>query len=188
MIQSAMHNGPEAYPDDALRGMLVMALDEEVALLERLRDIFARQKEALASGDPHALDDGVFAATRVMRTMEEARRRRTSLTTRLIGGELDFDEWDVVLTGPENRPVRHGQERVRQAAARLREEVSMLRQILRSALADNRRYLEVLLGSGSGAPAPGVAAGAAAYGAAGSYHTGDSGDDVTAGAVLNRTL
>jgi hypothetical protein len=157
--------------------MLISALDEEVALLDRLRGIFASQREALAAGDPHALDDGVFAATRVMRTMEEARRRRTSLTTRLSGGDLEFDEWDVVLTGPENRPIRLGQERVRQAAARLREEVAKLRRILHSALADNRRYLEVLLGEGSSG-----AARTATYGRAADP------EEVGAGAVLDRTV
>lgn len=116
--------------DDALRVMLVQALDEEAGMLDRLREIFALQKEALAARDPLALDDGVFAASRVMRTMEEARHRRTSLTTRLIGGELEFDEWDVALAGPENRPVRHAQERVRQAAMRLGEEVATLHRML----------------------------------------------------------
>lgn len=177
MIQTAVNADSTTSPEDALRNMLAAALDEEVTLLDGLRDIFACQRDAIAAGDPHALDDGVFAATRVMRTMEEARRRRTSLTTRLIGGDLEFDEWDVVLAGPENRLVRLGQERVRQAAARLREEVAMLRRILHSALSDNRRYLEVLLGEGVDRHTRG-----------GTYGRHSAPDEVGTGAVLNRTL
>jgi len=131
-----------------LRELLISALDEEVELLERLRGIFSAQREALGRGDPMALDDGVFSATRVMRTMEEARRRRRGLTTTLLGSDLDFDELETVLTGSANRPVRAAQDRVRAAANELRGEVGMLRRILHVALHDNRVYLETLLGDG----------------------------------------
>lgn len=137
---------PDLATEDGLRTMLVSALNEEVALLEGLRKIFVAQREALAGGDPAALDDGIFAATRVMRTMEEARRRRRKLMERLVGGEIELEELDEWLTGSSNRPVRNARDRVRDAAEQLRSEVAVLRRILRSALTDNRRYLEILLG------------------------------------------
>lgn len=140
--------GHDPTTDTGLRALLVAALDEEVELLERLREVFRSQREALRNGDPTALDDGVFTATRVMRTMDEARRRRRRLTIKLLGSDLEFDELDTVLTGSMNRPVRLARERVRDAAARLREEVGMLQRILRVALQDNRVYLETLLGDG----------------------------------------
>lgn len=137
---------PDMKTEEGLRVLLVSAMDEEVALLENLRGVFEVQREALGSGDPTALDDGIFAATRVMRTMEEARRRRRRLMARLVGDEIDLEELDLVLTGAVNRPVRNARDRVRIAASRLRDEVTVLRAILRTALSDNRRYLEILLG------------------------------------------
>ena len=140
---------PDLNTEEGLRAHLVSALDEEVELLEGLRRIFAAQRDALRSGDPTALDDGVFSATRVMRTMEEARRRRRRLTMTLLGSDLEFDELDTVLTGSRNRPVRLARERVRAAAAQLRTEVGMLQRILRVALQDNRPLLEALWCAGS---------------------------------------
>lgn len=147
MIQTTTVDAqPDLGTEDGLRTMLVSALDEEVDLLDGLRKIFVVQREALAAGDPRALDDGIFAATRVMRTMEEARRRRRRLTERLIGGDIDFEELDVWLTGPRNRPIRSARDRVQAAASALRKEVALLHRILKTALSDNRRYLEILLG------------------------------------------
>lgn len=169
---------PDVMSESGLRTMLISALDEEVELLDGLRKIFATQREALAGGDPMALDDGVFAATRVMRTMEEARRRRRRLTTNLLGSELDFDEMDTVLTGSVNRPIRAARERVRSAAASLREEVAMLRRILQVALRDNRVYLETLLGDGVR-----KVTSQAAYGV-----TEGEGDGGGGGSLLDRTI
>ena len=141
---------PAATPDAA--SLLAGALDEEVALLDALRAIFASQREAVSGGDPHALDDGVFAATRVMRTLDEARRRRRRLTERLLGHDLDPDDLDALLAEAPNRPVRLAQDRLRAAAAGLRSEVTVLRRILEHALEDNRRYLDVLLGGDGDQP------------------------------------
>lgn len=168
---------PDLTTEDGLRTLLVSALDEEVELLESLREIFSAQRDALRKGDPMALDDGVFSATRVMRTMEEARRRRRRLTLNLLGSDLEFDELDTVLTGSRNRPVRMARERVRAAAGRLRDEVATLQRILRVALQDNRVYLETLLGDGVHR-----ATSEAAYGSGdGEVHP------TSAGAVVDRT-
>jgi len=140
--------GPELSTEAGLRSLLVSALEEEAELLESLRQIFCTQRDALRKRDPMALDDGVFSATRIMRTMEEARRRRRRLTINLLGSELEFDELETELTGSEYRPVRRARERVRAAAGRLRDEVGALQQILRVALQDNRVHLETLLGDG----------------------------------------
>lgn len=141
-----------AEEDDELRALLVTALREEVGLLDGLRAVFAAQREAVAQGDPHALDDGVFAATRVMRTMDEARRRRQRLMTRLVGAPTESEDVEAVLAGSANRPVRLAREEVREAATRLRGEVTLLRRILSVALEDNERYLGVLLGEDEARP------------------------------------
>ena len=157
---------PVSGGDTDLPSLLAVALDEEVTLLRALRDLFAAQKEAVASGDPRALDDGVFAATRVMRTMDEARRRRRRLTERLLGADYDEDDLYAVLAEAPNRPARLALDRLGEAAAALRGEVAVLRRILEVTLTDNRRYLDVLLGgSGQDGQAPaGYAAQAPASG------------------------
>ncbi len=169
----------ESYERAELGTLLAAALEEEVALLDRLRKVFVAQREALIACDPAALDDGVFAATRVLRTLDEARRHRQGLTRGLTGSDVDFDEIDAVVTGQAARAVRIAHDRLRGAAAGLRGEVTMLRRILQVALTDNRRYLDVLLGEG----APGHST--AGYEAAGAAPPG-SGDE--AGAVLDRTV
>ncbi len=150
---------PDVAGEPGLTALLVSALEEEVDLLETLRLIFVAQREALAKGDPAALDDGVFAATRVLRTLDEARRRRRGITTGLVGSDVDFEELDSVVPGSAGRSVRAAQERVRTAAAGLRTEVSFLRRILTVALSDNRRYLDALLGEEPGQVAAGYEAG-----------------------------
>ena len=170
---------PDLISETGLRTLLVAALDEEVELLDNLRRTFSGQREALTTADPMALDDGVFAATRIMRTMDEARRRRRRLTIKLLGSEIEFDELDTVLTGSENRPIRVAQERVRVAAIRLREEVATLRRVLQVALRDNRVYLETLLGEGVR-----KATSEAAYGGGETLRTGPP----DSGVVLDRTV
>lgn len=180
MIQTAGRcSQPDVATEAGLRSLLTSALEEEAGLLEKLREIFVTQREALAAGDPLALDDGVFAATRVMRTIDEARRRRLGLTRRIAGAELEFEELDTALTGTSFRPVRLAQEEVRRVAGALREEVAILRRILEVALSDNKRYLDVLLGEES--PTPSVGPG---YGEVDVHPTPAGG----AGVVLDRTV
>lgn len=160
------HVEPPVVDEGGLRSLLTAALEEEVELLDTLRGLFVSQREALSEGDPIALDDGVFAATRVLRTLDEARRRRLGVTRELLGADVDLDELDTVLTGSSSRPLRIAQERLRRAAGDLRGEVALLRRILHLALSDNRRYLNTLVGmdpdqtdegDAYGQPAPDVA-------------------------------
>lgn len=177
-MRATMEQGRVGIPGESeLCGLLAAALEEEVALLDRLRMVFVAQREALASNDPAALDDGVFAATRVLRTLDEARRRRQRLTSGLVGADVDFDELDGFLTGHAGRPIRAAQERLRSAAAGLRDEVRILRRILQVALNDNRRYLDALLGEDTSQSAGGYEPAGAGSAAADS-----------AGAVLDRTV
>lgn len=145
-----------------LRARLASAMDEEVTMLDALREIFVAQREALATGNATALDDGVFAATRMVRTLDEARRRRHVITTALLGGDVDGEELDRFLTGSDARPVRRARERLRFAADQLRREVAMLSVILRHALDDNQGHLEVLLAGAARAGEPQSNAGSSA--------------------------
>jgi hypothetical protein len=148
MIPTPTQNtAPAGNTDPDLGALLASALEQEGSMLDTLRDIFAAQRKALVIGDPVALEDGVFAATRVMRTLDEARHRRRAITTALWGGESDGEELDRLLAGSAARPIRRARERLRSSAERLRREVALLRAILYRALEENRSHLDVLLGT-----------------------------------------
>lgn len=137
----------EAHQDE-LTGRLEATLVKEAELLRELRAIFRKQREALVRGDAERLDDGVFAATRLMRTLDEARASRRKVTRSLIGSELDFLELDAALMDADNRGLRSAREDVLEAARELLREVSVLRGSLHVLLDDNRRCLDMLLGDG----------------------------------------
>ena len=152
---TAVTDGGWSGAADDLRVRLVSTMEKEAELLIELRAVFSRQRAAVASGDAGVLDDGVFAATRLMRTLEEARGARRRLTLGLVGSELDFLDLEGVLTGAENRSIRDAREKVLEAATLLRSEVAVLRGALSAVLDDNRRYLDILLGETPAAAAGG---------------------------------
>lgn len=134
-------------PDHGLCLRLEETLAKEAELLRELRLVFRRQREALVTGDAERLDDGVFAATRLMRTLDEARSSRRRVTVGLIGTDVDFLELDDVLSGvPISTSLPAAREAVLDAARELRREVSVLRSSLHVLLDDNRRCLDALLG------------------------------------------
>lgn len=146
MMQTVTDRAPTDTPEVTLEDALAQALIDEVALLDKLREVFVLQREALRTGDPFGLDDGVFAATRILRTFHEAQRRRRDLVVRLVGENVSPDEFDTVFTGTRDKGIRVAHRKVRGAAVELRRELTTLRRILEVALSDNRRYLEALLG------------------------------------------
>lgn len=136
-------------PDDGLSARLEATLEKEAELLNELRQVFRRQREALVRGDAERLDDGVFAATRLMRTLDEARASRRKVTVGLVGADVDFLELDDVLSHRASTELLGAREAVLQAAQGLRQEVAVLRSSLHVLLDDNRRCLDALLGVGA---------------------------------------
>jgi hypothetical protein len=137
--------------NDALVASLVEALTTERRLLDELRAVLSRQRDAVDADDLQAVDDSVFATHRVLVTLEEARQRRRHLNT-LIGEreDLGVHALDVVL-GTRMTPALHAaREDLRNTAHALSQEVAVNRRVLRVALAMNRRRVQ---GEGGAAPA-----------------------------------
>jgi len=135
-------------PDVALKTKFRATLAEEAELLRELRAVFRRQRQAVVDGRAEQIDDGVFAATRLLRTLGEARAARRLITVGLFGTDLEFSELEdgaLVASDPGMDGVR---DEVLDAARGLLQEVAVLRGSLEVLLDDNRRCLEVLLGRG----------------------------------------
>lgn len=58
---------------------LLTAMEDELRLLGALRMTLARMDDALTRDDGEGVDEAVYAAHRVMRTLTEAQRRRNAL-------------------------------------------------------------------------------------------------------------
>lgn len=147
MRETLAHEPRGGTPDEGLRVRLEATLEKEAELLDELRQVFRRQREALVRGDAERLDDGVFAATRLMRTLDEARASRRKVTVGLLGADVDFLELDDMLSGQASTGLLAARETVLQAARGLRQEVAVLRSSLHVLLDDNRRCLDALLGA-----------------------------------------
>jgi hypothetical protein len=126
--------------DDALVSSLVEAFTTERRLLDELRAVLQRQRDAVDADDLQAVDDSVFATHRVLVTLDEARQRRRHLNA-LIGEreDLGVHALDVVLGMRMTPALRTARDELRHAARALADEVAVNRRVLRVALSLNRR-------------------------------------------------
>lgn len=128
---------------------LAQALIEEERLLVELTSIFRSQREALVRSDPEAVDESVFAASRIASTLGEARRRRRILLEVVAGWEgADLRDLDDLLGERMSMPLIQARGALQATAADLRREVDLNRTILRRLMQDNRAHLATLLGGG----------------------------------------
>lgn len=142
-----------AYPEsgaDVDTRRLAEALVEEERLLTDLALIFRRQREALVGSDPEAVDESVFAASRIAGTLTEARRRRRILLGVVAGWEdASLRDLDDLLGDAMTTDLIEACSAVQATAADLRREVEVNRAILRQLMHDNRAHLATLLGGDS---------------------------------------
>ncbi len=138
---------------------LTEALIEEERLLVELTSVFRGQREALVRSDPEAVDETVFAASRIAGTLNEARRRRRILLDVIAGWEgADLGDLDDLLGDDLSVELIQARGALQATAGALRAEVELNRTILRRLMHDNRAHLATLLG-GEGPAAAGVAYG-----------------------------
>ena len=64
---------------------LTSALGHELRLIDDLRQALMRQRMAVATDDPGAIESSVQAIGRTLLTLEEARRRRSALIALMVG-------------------------------------------------------------------------------------------------------
>lgn len=140
-------------PDEDI-AHLARALHTETRLLCDLTETLRRQREGVARDDVGAVDDSVFGAHRVLRTLGEARRRRRGLLEQILGAEdLPLSAWSDAFGSWLTPELRDACSRAQVAAETLAREIEINRAVLRSALAANNGFIRAL----AGGPATAVA-------------------------------
>lgn len=134
----------------------------ERRLLEDLAGVLAMQRTGVAGDDLSAVDDSVFAAQRILRTLAEARSRHRILLELLVEQrDLPLGEVEEALGGDMTIGLRTALHELQDAARRLTAELDQNRRILQGALDAGSRLLDAL-GRGGRAPvvygAPGTSA------------------------------
>lgn len=144
---------PEVHADSGHLASLTDALLTERRLLDELRKVLVRQRESIARDDLEAIDESVFSAQRVLRTLQEARRRRRSLLE-LIGvdRELPLRELEEQLGSVVSDVLATARDELLVAAATLSRELNSNRQIIDGALTVGEQMLRVFTGNTEPAP------------------------------------
>ena len=140
----------QVSPEDAVPerlAELTRALDLECRLIDDLRAALLRQREGIAADDPEMIEASVQAVGRTLLTMEEARRRRVSLTTLLGVGEVSLDELERTLGHHLPSDFRIAREAVRRSAEATAREVAINQNILRRAIQAGDAFLQQLFSS-----------------------------------------
>jgi hypothetical protein len=126
---------------------LTRALVHEHQLIDELREALLRQRAGVAADDPETIEHSVHAIGRTLLTLEEARRRRTSLTALIVGrpgaGLADVDA--AVDAVPASFAA--AREAVRRAAEATAREVAINQTVLRRALDAGDAFLQQLFSS-----------------------------------------
>ena len=128
---------------------LTAALVHEHRLIEELREALVRQRAGVAADDPAAIEHSVHAIGRTLLTLDEARRRRVSLTA-LVGGRAGATLADLDAT-VEALPASFAaaREAVRRAAEATARDVAINQTVLRRALEAGDAFLQQLFSSAS---------------------------------------
>ena len=134
---------------------LAAALEFEVTVLDRVRLALLRQRAGVAAADQDMIDAGLHAMGRSLLTLDEARRRRATLTALILGEEIArLDRHGVVPDGRFTPEVDLAGERMKRASLRAMEEAAINQHILRGVLEAGDAFLQRLF-SMSAEPEPG---------------------------------
>lgn len=124
------------------------ALKTERRLLNDLAGVLERQRSGVAGDDITVVDDSVFAAQRVLRTLAEARRRRRSLLSILVGREdVALGDLEVALGPAMTLGLRTARNDLQSAAQRVAGELERNRRILHGAISAGDKLIRALTGS-----------------------------------------
>ena len=129
------------------------ALRREAKLLLDLTEVLKRQRAAVARDDLAIVDETVYSAQRVFRTLAEARRRRRALLDILgIDQEVDLESFESVLGHRMTVDMGLAREELKEAARRLSIELNVNRKVLKGAIASGDELIRGLTGGGGKDP------------------------------------
>ena len=141
-------------PENGLSfGSLATAFDRETKLLTDLLEVLRHQRKAVATEDLESVDDAIFSAQRIFRTLAEARLQRRTILE-ILGGDPDIHLEDVEdVLGPMMTPeVRASLKSLRAVALELSGELEVNRKVLQGAIEAGEGLIRVLGGGGDGDP------------------------------------
>jgi hypothetical protein len=140
--------GQAAVATSARLSDLAGALVQEQRLIEELRQALLRQRAGVATGDPELIDGSVYAIARTLLTLEEARRRRASLTAAVIGrpGVVALSDLESFV-GVLPVPLLAAREAVRRAAEATAHDLAINQRVLHRALEAGDAFLQQLFSS-----------------------------------------
>jgi hypothetical protein len=139
---------------DATRiAALTDALIKERRLLEELVRVLVAQRKGISSDDLEALDESVFAAHRVIRTLGEARQRRRVLL-QLVGVDMDHPlrDLETMLGVNATADLCAARNELLDAASRLAGALSVNRHVVDGALALGESIFAAALGGERSGP------------------------------------
>ena len=139
--------GGAGIATSALLTDLAGALVQEQRLIGELRQALLRQRAGVATGDLDLIDGSVYAIARTRLTLEEARRRRASLTAS-VGGRpgIALSELESFV-GVLPAPLLAAREAVRRAAEATAHDLAINQKVLRRALEAGDAFLQQLFSS-----------------------------------------
>ena len=138
-------------PTDAELNELALALHTETRLLLDLTEAMQRQRQGVATDDLAMVDDSVFAANRIVRTLGEARRRRRMLVESIWHEEIPLQDWKRAYARFMNTTLRDAVGRLQGAADALAREIAINRTVLQDAIAAGEGMIRAVAGA---APVP----------------------------------
>ena len=135
-------------PESGHLEALTDALQTERRLLDELGKVLVRQRESIGKDDLEAIDESVYSAQRVLRTLQEARRRRRSLLE-LIGvdRELPLRELEDELGAAVSDVLAVARDELLSSAEVLSRELNNNRQVIDGALSVGEQLLRVFTGN-----------------------------------------
>jgi len=137
-----------ARPERDLGSALTEALSTERRLLEDLALVLERQRTAVERDDLAGVDESVFAAQRVFRTLGEAKRYRCSLLELAVGrGDVGLGELDAAMGPAMPLGLRAARDELRNTARRLEGQLQRNRHLLDAALTAGDRLIWALAGT-----------------------------------------
>jgi hypothetical protein len=127
---------------------LTAALAHELRLIDDLRQALMRQRAAVASDDPQAMEASVQAIGRTSLTLEEARWQRGALIALMTGNStIPLAELEARLGFAMPHDLVATRDAVRRAAEATSRELAVNQTILRRALEDGDAFLQQLFSS-----------------------------------------
>lgn len=141
-----------------LIAMLVGALDTETRLVQALADVMRRQRQAVAHDNVDDLESANGAAHRILTTLGEARRQRSTLNERLgESSELRLSAIADWFGGAAPAALDAATAQLADAARVLNSELAINQVVFRAVAASADREVRLLLGV-EAAPAAGYVA------------------------------